>query len=224
MFKIFHISLISKHKKMLIHFWVPFQKLLYLRSDCLDWVKNWRLNLKHPNLLRNASEGRQASFASQPGWNCTHQGGSQAPGEAVNKLTLEALARKEYHNVPEVLDAKPTKLGLEVKVRNSKSAHLVKMWAAKVNLRALTAEELKVLEATQEVQLLHEGRYECQPQQRGTPTECRWPEAPERHREQDSGRRLPHQDLKGLHPVAVLGSGGGGRHDQDWRHHEPGQS
>ena len=158
MFKNFHISLISKHKKMLIHFWVPFQKLLYLRSDCLDWVKNLRLNLKHPNLQRNASEGRQASFASQPGWNCIHQGGSQAPGEAVNKLTLEALARKEFHNVPE---------------------------------------ELKVLEATQEVQLLHEGRCECQPQQRGTPTECRWPEAPEKHQEQDSGQRPPHQDLEG---------------------------
>ncbi len=121
----------------------------------------------------------------------------------------------KYHNVPEVLDAKPTKLGLEVKVRNSKLAHLVKMCVAKVNLRALTAEELKVLEATQEVQLLHEGRCECQPQQRGTPTDCRWPEAPERHREQDSGQRPPHQDLEGLHPVAVLGSGSRGRHGQD---------
>ena len=67
-------------------------------------------------------------------------------GEAVNKWTLNALARKEFHNVPEVLDAKPTKLGLEVRVRDSKSAHLVRMCAAKVNLRALTAEELAVLE------------------------------------------------------------------------------
>ncbi len=48
-------------------------------------------------------------------------------GEAVNKWTLDALARKEFHNVPEVLDAKPTKLRLEVRVRDSKSAHLVRM-------------------------------------------------------------------------------------------------
>ncbi len=53
-------------------------------------------------------------------------------------MTLDALAKKEFHNVPEVLEAKPTKLGLEVKVRDSKSA--------KVNLRALTEEELEVLE------------------------------------------------------------------------------
>ncbi len=66
--------------------------------------------------------------------------------EAVNKWTLDALARKEYHNVPEVLDARPTKLGLKVRVRDSKSAHLVRMCAAKVSLRALTAEELEVLE------------------------------------------------------------------------------
>ncbi len=67
-------------------------------------------------------------------------------GEAVNKWTLNALARKEYHNVPEVLDARPTKLGLEVRVRDSKSSHLVRMCAAKDSLRALTAEELEVLE------------------------------------------------------------------------------
>ncbi len=67
-------------------------------------------------------------------------------GEAVNKWTLDALARKEFHNVPEVLDAKPTKLGLEVTVRDSQSAHLVRRCAAKVNLRALMAEELAVLE------------------------------------------------------------------------------
>ncbi len=41
-------------------------------------------------------------------------------GEAVNKWTLDALARKEYHNVPEILDARPTKLGLEVRVRDHK--------------------------------------------------------------------------------------------------------
>ncbi len=67
-------------------------------------------------------------------------------GEAVNKWTLDSLAKKEFNKVPEVLDAKPTKLGLEVKVRDSKSAHLVRMCATKVNLRALTAEELEVLE------------------------------------------------------------------------------
>ena len=67
-------------------------------------------------------------------------------GEAVNKWTLNALARKEYHNVPEVLDARPTKLGLEVRVRDTKLSHLVRMCAAKVSLRALTAEELEVLE------------------------------------------------------------------------------
>ncbi len=66
--------------------------------------------------------------------------------EAVNKWTLDTLTRKELHNVPEVLNAKPTKLGVEVRVRDSKSAHLVRMCAAKVNLRALTAEELEVLE------------------------------------------------------------------------------
>ncbi len=66
-------------------------------------------------------------------------------GEAVNKWTLDALTKKEFHNAPEVLDARPTKLGLEVKVRDSKSAHLVRMCAAKVNLRVVTAEELEVL-------------------------------------------------------------------------------
>ncbi len=67
-------------------------------------------------------------------------------GEAVNTWTLDALAKKEFHNVPEVLDAKPTKLGLEVRVRGSKAAHVVRICAAKVSLRALTAEELEVLE------------------------------------------------------------------------------
>ncbi len=67
-------------------------------------------------------------------------------GEVVNKWNLKALARKEFHNVPKVLDAKPTKPGLEVRVRDSQSAHLVRVCAAKVNLRALTAEELAVLE------------------------------------------------------------------------------
>ncbi len=41
-------------------------------------------------------------------------------GEAVNKWTLGVLAKKEFHNVPEVLDVRPTKLGLGVKVRDSK--------------------------------------------------------------------------------------------------------
>ena len=67
-------------------------------------------------------------------------------GEAVNKWTLDELAKKEFHNVPEVLDTRPSKLGLEVKVRDFKSAHLVRMCATKVNLRDLTAEELEVLE------------------------------------------------------------------------------
>ncbi len=67
-------------------------------------------------------------------------------GEAVNEWTLDVLAKKEFHKVPEVLDARPTKLGLEVKARDSKSAHVVRMCATKVNLRALTAEELEVLE------------------------------------------------------------------------------
>ncbi len=67
-------------------------------------------------------------------------------GEAVNKWTLDALTRKEYHNVPEVLDTRPMKLGLEVRVRDSKLLHLVRICAAKVSLRALTAEELEVLE------------------------------------------------------------------------------
>ena len=67
-------------------------------------------------------------------------------GEAVNKWTQNALARKEYHNVPEVLDARPTKLGLKVRIRDSKSSHLVRMCAVKVSLRALTTKELEVLE------------------------------------------------------------------------------
>ncbi len=67
-------------------------------------------------------------------------------GEAVKRRTLNALTKKEFHNVPEVLDAKPTKLGLEVRVRDSKSAHLVRVCVAKVNLRALMVEELAVLE------------------------------------------------------------------------------
>ncbi len=67
-------------------------------------------------------------------------------GEVVNKWTMDALAKKEFHNVPEVIDTMPTKLGLEVRVRDSKSAHLVRMCPAKVNLRALPAEELGVLE------------------------------------------------------------------------------
>ncbi len=67
-------------------------------------------------------------------------------GEAVNKWTLDVLTKKEFHNVPEILDARPTKLGLEVKVRDHKSAHLVRMCAAKVNLRALTEDELEVME------------------------------------------------------------------------------
>ncbi len=68
------------------------------------------------------------------------------PGKAANKWTLHALAKKEYHNVPEVLDARPTKLGLKVKARNYKSAHLIRMCAAKVILRAIMAEELEVVE------------------------------------------------------------------------------
>ncbi len=67
-------------------------------------------------------------------------------GEAVNKWTLDALTRKECNNVPEVLDTRPMKFGLEVRVRDSKLSHLVRMCAAKVSLRALTAEELEVLE------------------------------------------------------------------------------
>ncbi len=63
--------------------------------------------------------------------------------DAVNKLNLDALAKKEYHSIPEVLDAK---LGLEVKTRDSKSVHLIGVCTAKANLRALTAEELEVLE------------------------------------------------------------------------------
>ncbi len=63
-------------------------------------------------------------------------------GDAVNKWTLDALAKKEFHNDPKVLDARPTKLGLEVRVNYSKSAHLVRMCATKVSLRALTAEKL----------------------------------------------------------------------------------
>ncbi len=45
-------------------------------------------------------------------------------GDAVNKWTLGALAKMEYHNVPEVFDARPTKLGLEVKTSDySTSLH-----------------------------------------------------------------------------------------------------
>ncbi len=68
------------------------------------------------------------------------------PGKAVNKWTLHALPKKENHNVQEVLGARPTKLGLKVKARNSKSAHLIRMCAAKVILRAIMAEELEVVE------------------------------------------------------------------------------
>ena len=67
-------------------------------------------------------------------------------GDTVNKWTLDALAKEECHNVPGIIEAKPTKLGLEVRVRDSESAHLVRMCAAKINLRALTTEELEVLE------------------------------------------------------------------------------
>ncbi len=48
--------------------------------------------------------------------------------------------------VPEVLEASPIKLELEVKVRDSKSAHLVRRCTSKVNLMTLTAEELEVVE------------------------------------------------------------------------------
>ncbi len=41
------------------------------------------------------------------------------------------------------MDARPTKIGLEVKVRDKKLAHLVRMCAAEVNLRALMAEVVK---------------------------------------------------------------------------------
>ncbi len=54
--------------------------------------------------------------------------------------------QKECHNVLEVLYARPAMLGLEVKVRDSKSSHLVNMRATKVKMRALTEEELEVLE------------------------------------------------------------------------------
>ncbi len=43
-------------------------------------------------------------------------------GEAINKWTLDALARKEFHDVPEILIARPTELGIEVKVKDKKSA------------------------------------------------------------------------------------------------------
>ena len=59
-----------------------------------------------------------------------------------NSEQVDCGHKKEYHNVPEVLDARQTKFGLEVKVRDTKFVHLVKMCAVKVNLMGFTKEEL----------------------------------------------------------------------------------
>lgn len=67
-------------------------------------------------------------------------------GEDINKWTLDALAKKEFHNVPEILIGRQTKLGLEVKVTDARWVLQVRECAARVNLRVLTAEELEVLE------------------------------------------------------------------------------
>ncbi len=61
-------------------------------------------------------------------------------------MDTEHSRQEGVYNVPEVLDAKATRLRLEVRVRDSMSEHLVKICAEKVNLRALTAEEMEVLE------------------------------------------------------------------------------
>ncbi len=89
--------------------------------------------------------GKQVVLVSLDGTTLTKED-PRLLGEAVYKWTLNALTKKEFHNVPEVLDAKPTKLGQEVRVKDSQSAHLVRVCAAKVNIRALMAEELAVLE------------------------------------------------------------------------------
>ena len=41
---------------------------------------------KHPFLLRRGGGGRQASGASQPGRNCAHQGGPQAPRRGSHQV------------------------------------------------------------------------------------------------------------------------------------------
>ncbi len=66
------------------------------------------------------------------------------PSSLVRLSTSELLTPCELHEV------------LEVKVRNKKSAHLVKVCVAKVNLRALTGGAGGTGEAAQEVQRLHD--------------------------------------------------------------------
>ncbi len=66
-------------------------------------------------------------------------------GEAINKWTLDVLARKEFHDVCEILIARPTKLGINVKVKDKKLAHIVRVCVGKVNIMALMAEELEML-------------------------------------------------------------------------------
>ncbi len=61
--------------------------------------------------------------------------------KAMIKWTLDA--KEKFHNVSKILDVRQTRLGLEIKV---KMAHRDRTCMAKVNLRVLTREELKVLE------------------------------------------------------------------------------
>ncbi len=64
-------------------------------------------------------------------------------GEEITKWTLHVLTQKEFHNIQEILEAKPSKLGLDVKVKDGRSANLVRCCTAKVNLRALRVEILE---------------------------------------------------------------------------------
>ena len=93
-------------------------------------------------------------------------------GEAINRWTLDMLINKEFHNVPEILEAKPAKLVLVVKVKDTRLANLVRCCAAKVNRRAFTAEELEMMERPlRRINRLHERRHKFQPHTGGTTTD-----------------------------------------------------
>ena len=64
-------------------------------------------------------------------------------GTKVNLATLEAIDAGQLHEVPDVETTAMTRLGLEVISKDARSSALVKKCAAKVNLVALTAEELE---------------------------------------------------------------------------------